>query len=150
MKLKNYTSNVPESRTIARIEECLAEAGASGISKDFAEGRLTALTFRVSLPSGRPMSIRLPANSDGVFTAMMKEVKRPRASTAGKIREQASRTAWKLMQDWVEVQLSLIQMQQADFVQVFLPYVWDGKSTFYEQLKAKNFLALPQAREDSA
>jgi len=149
MKLKNYTSNVPESRTIARIEECLAEAGATGISKDYKEGRLLALTFRVSLPSGRSMSIRLPANSDGVFTAMMKGVKRPRSSTAGKIREQAGKTAWKLMQDWVEVQLSLIHMQQADFVQVFLPYVWDGKSTFYEQLKAKNFLALPQAKEEA-
>lgn len=150
MKLKNYTSNVPTARTIARIEECLAEAGATGIMKEYKEGFLQALAFRVTLPSGRAMSIRLPANSDGVFNALMKEVKRPRSGTAAKIREQAGKTAWKLMQDWVEVQLSLIAMEQADFVQVFLPYVWDGKTTFYEQLKAKNFLALPSAREDSA
>lgn len=146
MKLKNYTSNVPTSRTISRIEECLAEAGATGIMKEYKDGFLQALAFRVQMPSGKPMSIRLPANADGVFRAMMKQVKRPRATTAGKIREQAGRTAWKLMQDWVEVQLSLIQMEQADFVQVFLPYVWDGKSTFYETLKANNFLALPAAK----
>lgn len=147
MKLKNYTSNVPTSRTISRIEECLTEAGATGIMKDYRDGFLIALSFRVSLPTGKTMAIRLPANSDGVFNAMMKTVRRPRANTAGKVREQSGRTAWKLMQDWVEVQLSLIQMEQADFVQVFLPYVWDGKVTFYEQLKAKNFLALPEAKE---
>lgn len=114
--------------------------------KDYKDGFLIALAFRVTLPTGRSMSIRLPANSDGVFHAMMKEVKKPREGTEVRIREQAGKTAWKLMQDWVEVQLSLIQMQQADFVQVFLPYVWDGKSTFYEQLKAKNFLSLPEAK----
>lgn len=150
MKLKNYTSNVPTARTVARIEECLAEAGASGIMKDYREGVLMALSFRVTLPSGKTMAIRLPANTDGVFSAMMKQVKRPRSNTAAKIREQAARTAWKLMQDWCEVQLSLIHMEQADFLQVFLPYVWDGRSTLYQQLKEKNFLALPEAKQDSA
>lgn len=147
MNLKNYTSDVPVSRTISRIEEHLAAAGATGIMKDYKDGKPVALAFRVNLPSGRPMSIRLPANSDGVFSAIMKDVKRARHGTEQRIREQAGKTAWKLMQDWVEVQLSLIQMQQADFVQVFLPYVWDGKQTFYEQLKAKNFLALPEAEK---
>lgn len=150
MNLKNYTSNVPMARTVSRIEECLAEAGATGIMKDYKDGILVALSFKVNLPSGKVMAIRLPANSDGVFSAMMKTVKRPRSSTAGKIREQAQKTSWKLMQDWVEVQLSLIQMEQADFVQVFLPYVWDGHRTFYQQLKDKNFLALPSAQENAS
>lgn len=150
MKLKNYTSDVPISRTVARIEECLAEAGATGIMKDYKDGLLTALSFRAQLPNGRTLAVRLPANVDGVFSAMMKEVKKPQHGTAARIREQAGRTAWKLMQDWAEVQLSLIHMEQADFVQVFLPYVWDGKTTYYEQLKAKGFLALPAPREDSA
>ena len=142
--LKNYTSNVPIARTISRIEECLADAGATGIMKDYKDGQLAALTFRVQLPNGRPMSIRLPANHDAVLANMMKAVKRPRQGTLLKVREQAQKTSWKLMQDWVEVQLSLIQMQQVDFVQVFLPYVWDGRTTFYDQLKSKNFLALPE------
>lgn len=150
MKLKNYTSNVPVARTISRIEECLAEAGATGIMKEYKDGFLAAVAFRVMLPNGKQMSIKLPANADGVFNALMKEVRRPRSGTVQKVREQAGKTSWKLMQDWVEVQLSLIQMQQADFVQVFLPYVWDGKTTFYEQLKSNNFLALPAAKEETA
>jgi hypothetical protein len=48
------------------------------------------------------------------------------------------------MQDWVEVQMSMIQTKQADFIQVFLPYVWDEqrKQTFYQALKSSGFKAL--------
>lgn len=147
MNLKNYTSDVPVSRTVARIEEALAEFGATGIMKQYEEGNLTSLSFGVTLPNGRKISIRLPADANAVFDSMMSEVRRPRSDTEKRIRDQAGRTAWKLQQDWVEVQLSLIKMQKVDFVQVFLSYVWDGKTTFYEQLKSKNFLALPEARD---
>lgn len=145
--LKNYTSDVPVARTVSKIEEALAEFGASGIMKQYEDGQLRSLSFGVTLPNGRKVSIRLPADADAAFDVMMKEVKKPQRGTALRIREQAARTAWKLQQDWVEVQLSLIKMQKADFIQVFLSYVWDGKTTFYDQLKAKNFLALPESHE---
>ena len=143
MNLKNYTSSVPTDRTISRIEQVLAKTGASGINKDFQEGKMTALCFRIVLPTGRQISIRLPVDCEAVYDILKKEIKRPRPGTLNNLKDQAERTAWKLMQDWVEVQMSLIQMQQADFMQVFLPYVWDGKQTFYHALKEKNFLALP-------
>lgn len=146
--LKNYTSSVPVDRTVSRIEELLARAGASGIFKDYSQGKLVAISFRVSLPTGKEVSIRLPANEEAVFQSLKKDVKRPRAGTFDAIREQARRTAWKLMQDWVEVQISLIQMHQVDMMQVFLPYVWDGKRTFYQALKEQQFLALPEPKHD--
>ncbi len=53
------------------------------------------------------------------------------------------------MQDWLEVQLSMIAMRQADFVQVFLPYVWDGQRTYYQALKDSGFRAmLPAPKEE--
>jgi hypothetical protein len=64
--------------------------------------------------------------------------------------EQASRTAWKIVQDWIEVQMSMIQMKQADTLQVFLPYVYDGKRTFYQVLQQNNFRGLlPEKCDDS-
>jgi len=141
--IKNYTSGVPVSRTIARIEEILADAGVQGISKDYKDGKLLALSFRVVLHAEKPVAIRLPANVQAVYDVMKASVKRPRRGTLEKLQDQAERTSWKLMQDWVEVQISLIKMQQADFLQVFLPYVWDGEKDFYHALKAKQFLALP-------
>ena len=147
--LKNYTSGVPTSKTISRIEEVIAGAGATGVLKDYEGGRLTALCFRIELPSGKMITIRLPANSEAVYNVLMKQVKRPRKSTEAKIREQANRTAWKLMQDWTEIQISLIQMGQADFLQVFLPYIWNGKQTYYQALKDTQFKALPENVTDA-
>lgn len=144
MNLKNYTSSVPAELTVARIEQILARAGASGVMKEYQAGELSALTFRLTLPdSGRPVAIRLPVNPDAVFRELAKSLKRQNPSTLANAKAQARRTAWKLMQDWVEVQISLIQMQQADFMQVFLPYVWDGRQTYYAALKSDNFMALP-------
>lgn len=144
MTIKNYTSTVPISRTIARIEECLAKAGASGIMKDYADGRLTALCFKIRMPNGRDVAIRLPADEEAVYRVLEKAIRRPRDGTVARLREQAQRTAWKLQQDFVEVQLSLIQMQQTDPMRAFLAYVWDGTRTFYDSLQAGGFKMLPR------
>jgi hypothetical protein len=148
--IKNYTSNVPIERTVSHIEQRLAESGADGIMKEYANGQLTALSFRVTLPeNGQKISVRLPANVEAVYAALSKEVKKPHAGTMARIREQSGKTAWKLMQDWCEVQLSLIAMQQAEFRQVFLAYImYDGKRTFFERLKADNFLALAAPKKE--
>lgn len=147
MNIKNYTSGVPVERTISKIEQALAASGATGIIKDYEAGQLVALSFRVTLPTGRTVSVRLPANHQAVYTTLKKQIVRPRTGTMEKLQDQALRTSWKLMQDWVEVQLSLIRMQQVDFMQVFLPYVWDGRRTFYAALKEQNYLALPESTD---
>lgn len=141
--MKNYTSTVPVERTVARIEEVLARAGAFSIVKDYEKGgALAALSFVVQLP-GKSVHVRLPVNTEAVLRILRQKLKRPRADSLNRLSDQAARTSWKLMQDWVEVQISLIEMQQADFLQVFLPYVYDGTQTFYARLKAGNFKALP-------
>jgi hypothetical protein len=150
MNIKNYTSNVPIERTVARIEQVLAEAGANGIAKSYKGGAVVALSFRIKLPAGRDVEIQLPANVEAVYGALAGAVRRPRYGTLTRLREQAGRTAWALMRDWVEVQVSLIQMGQAEFMQVFLPYVWDGKRTFYTALKETNYAALLPERSASA
>ena len=143
MDLKNYTSGVPVSKTISRIEEILAKSGAAGIMKKYKDGVLEAISFSIELPvEKRQVAVQLPANVDAVYTTMRNSIKRPRRDTLNKLKEQSERTAWKLMQDWVEVQISLIQIQKIDFMQVFLPYIWNGEQTFYHVLKEQKFKAL--------
>lgn len=143
-KIKNYTSSVPVERTMANIERILANAGAFEIIKKYLNGRVSMLFFNIKTPEGRTISIQLPSNEESVFQQLRKCVKRPREGTLEKLRDQANRTTWKLMQDWIEVQISLIELQQIELVQVFLPYVWDGNTTFYEALKVGEFLQLPE------
>lgn len=143
--IKNYTSTVPVDRTINRIEQALAKAGAASIVKEYGpRNEVAAITFTVQNAS-QQIAIRLPAVPEMVYEALKKEIRKPQNGTLERLRDQAERTAWKLMQDWVEVQLSLIQMRQAEFLQVFLPYVWDQrqKITFYDQLKTGGFKMLP-------
>lgn len=146
MNLKNYTSEVQVAKTISRIEETIAKFGASHIAKEYTpSGQVASLQFMIS-ENGRPHVIKLPANIEKVFQAMMKEYKQPQRSTETRVREQAQRTAWKIMQDWVEVQLSIVTLNQAEIVEVFLPCIYDGQQTYYQNLKGSNFKQLPPPR----
>lgn len=146
MNLKNYTSTVPASTSMSRIQRSLVEAGATDISMKFdPETKIcTAITFRMVLTGQIPMFFQLPAKIDPCFKVLYAEVKRPQPDTKKRIREQAERTAWKIVSDWVDIQLSMIQLEQVEPLQVFLPYVYNPERdvTFYEQLKESNFKAL--------
>lgn len=149
MNLKNYTSNVPAITTISYIEAYLMSCGATGIAKEIKGKQVVAILFQVE--DGKiPRTIKLPANVEGVLEFLWREYcvssVRPRKTKADFV-EQANRTAWKIMQDWTQVQMSLVKLKQADLLQVFLPYVWDGNQTYYEYLKHGNFKALPERSE---
>lgn len=147
MNLKNYTSNIAEHTTISYIEAYLAQCGVTGISKQYEGGVPVALFFHVDLPANR-FTIRLPAKVDEVQEFFWKEyvscTKRPR-KTKEDFREQALRTAWKIQQDWVQVQMSLIKLKQVDFLEVFMGFLWDGKHSYYETLENSKFKQLPQS-----
>jgi len=141
--MKNYTSQVSVEKTISLIERALAKAGASNILKNYEGGAIASISFTLFVPTfARTYFIKLPANVEAVEKILYRQIRRPRKETIKRIREQAARTAWKLMLDWVEVQLSLIEMEQVEALQVFLPYVFDGEKTFYSALKENNFRML--------
>ena len=144
MNLKNYTSTVPAVTSMGRIEKALVSAGATNISKTYEDQVCTAITFRMIIKDHVPMFFQLPAKVEPCFKVLYAEVKRPRPDTKRLIREQAERTAWKIIADWVEIQLSMIMLEQAEPLQVFLPYAFDPESnmTFYDRLKEKGFKAL--------
>lgn len=150
VNIKNYTSGISSETTIARIESKLAAAGASGVTKLYGpDKRVSALVFAIDL-QGRdhPIRIRVPANVEACYQAMWKDYvtshSHPRDDAKPRFRDQAHRTAWKLVQDWVDIQVSMIVMRQAEFLEVFLPYVWDGKQTYFEAVKGSGFKALPE------
>lgn len=140
--LKNYTSEVPAITSMGRIEKNLVEAGATDISKKYEGGICVAISFRLVIRSGHkdlamPMFFQLPAKVDACFNVLWKEVKKPLAGTKERTLQQAERTAWKIISDWVEVQLAMIKLEQAEVLQIFLPYVYDAASdqTFYQKVK---------------
>jgi hypothetical protein len=148
--IKNYTSTIPASTSMARIEDMLVEAGARDIHKSYnGERECDAIIFIMAVPgTPLPMHFKLPAKVDACFEALWKlysqTVKKPSDQMKKTLREQAVKTAWKIIHDWVEIQISLIQLEQAEAMQIFLPYVYnpDSKETFYEHVKKGSFKLL--------
>lgn len=141
-KLKNYTSSVAAENSRAKIEKCLVDAGASDISKSYDSNKVCqAIRFRMEV-KGQAVFFQLPANVEACFKVLWAEIKRPNANTKANVLQQAERTAWKIVSDWVEVQLAMIQLEQAKALQVFLPYVYDPQSntTLYDRIESNTRL----------
>lgn len=145
INLKNCTSEVPAITSMGKIERCLVEAGATDISKKYSDGVCTSITFRMMV-NQVPLFFQLPAKVDACFKSLWGSMTSRGQQQADRKKwvAQAERTAWKIVSDWVELQLSMIQLEQAEALQVFLPYVYNPQSdqTFYESLKDKGFKAL--------
>lgn len=140
--MKNYTSRVPPEQSVAEIEAILVQAGARGITKDYAQGEVVSITFLIETGE-LPVQIRLPANPPAVLAVLRKKVRNLTAHKLKQLESQAKRTAWRLMFDWVQVQLSLIEMHQAEIRQVFMPYIVNAQGeSLYQFLKAKQLPAL--------
>lgn len=140
-KLVNYTSQVPVSQSIMEIEDLLFKVGASNISKSATNGVVEALIF--ALPVGHDFQVfRLPINVPAV-----QRVLRETKSHHPKDKHQAERVAWRILKDWVEMQIAMIQLEQAQPLEVFLPYVWNGKQTLFQMWNASR--ALPDGKEDA-
>ena len=143
MNIRNYTSSVPVTNSINYIEHRLSTAGASHIAKFYEGNRPVGMIFQISQNS-IPLTFKLPAKSESVFNVLYNAVKRPRPSTKETIRMQSDRTAWKILSDWVDIQVTMIQLEQAEFAEVFLPYFYDQKlnKTLFEKVAANEIKLL--------
>ena len=128
--IKNYTTDVPADRSILEIEKLLTLFGAIAIIKEYTpEGRVHSLSFRL-----QDESFRLPANVKGVKEILYKGTRSHHSSDGEKRREDRSeRVAWRIIKDWTHAQLSLIASGQAHALEIFLPYMFDGKTTLYQK-----------------
>lgn len=145
--IKNYTSTVPAAKSISYIEHRLVKHGARDIVKRYGpRGELSEICFSKEA-GGRKVPFLLPARVSRVESVFMGEVRRPRPDTAKRIKAQAEKTAWKLMADWVDIQMSLVEIGQVELMEVFLPYVYDvaKERTFFEHMKDSGYKLLPES-----
>ena len=146
MNLKNYTTEVPASRSQEYIERLLVEFGASNIMKEYGDvphlagKRCSALSFIVEMDG-----FKLPFRIDPKVLNVANWLRRKKPNSSAKtIHEQAERIAWKQQHELLHLQLGQIEMTQLEKLEVFFPYLYDvqNQKTYYEKIKEGKFKAL--------
>ena len=135
MPLLNYTAKVDVYTTLGAIQGQLVKHGAKKIMQDYDDGgNISALSFLIDTPAG-PRGIRLPANVDAVHAVLARQkVKCDR--------EQAERVAWRIVKDWVEAQMAILESEMVQMDEIFLPYMIDNTGKTLFEAYRNNQLAL--------
>lgn len=140
----NYTTSISVEKTVAEIQKALSQHDGIQILTSYSGGILSSISFRLSTKHGL-LSFLLPAKIDNI----QRVLENSRVTAKLKTREQAARVAWRIIKDWIEAQMALVQADQVTMEEVFLPFLQDtsGK-TLYSLLEAKKFsgLALPEPK----
>lgn len=132
MPLLNYTTKVSTDKTVGEIQKMLAKAGAKAILSEYDdEGEVSAVSFKM-LVSNQEIGFQLPIAPEKVLTVLRSQ---RGVETRYKTPEQAKRIAWRIVKDWVEAQLAIIETQMVKPEQVFLPYaITQTGETLYESV----------------
>lgn len=128
MALLNYTTTIDASRTVAEIQNILVRHGARQLFINYSQnGEVEALSFIVLTPQGN-VAIKLPVNPDAVLIVLKRQHARGYFD-----RPRAVKIAWRIVKDWVEAQMALLETEMVKLEQIFLPYVMvNEKQTLFQ------------------
>jgi hypothetical protein len=146
MNIKNYTSSIPSEKSILQIERILIDMGARNIAKEYdGFGKVDSISFSIPHPiTDGVIPFKLPAKREPIKKLFLKQYRRPTKSQEEAASAQADRTAWKNVKEWVELQATMIKLEQVEFMEVFLPYVYNlhQRMTYFELVKGQNYKLL--------
>ena len=136
----NYTTTIDPAKSATECVARLAAHGATAIGMTYdGKGFPTGLSFQI-VTSWGPRQFSLPVNVEGTRRALDRACRcaqgiiPPRYTGA----EHAGRVAWRVLKDWLEAQLALIEAGVAELAQVMLPYLHVDKGRTLWQAYAEN------------
>ena len=142
MPIKNYTTEVPASRSINEIQDALVKHGATGLMFEYDQGRIAALRFLLPV-QGQEVTFSLP-----VHWRKFQRVLELQKVGRSKDEDYVYRVAWRCIRDWVMAQLALYETQIVEMPQIFLPFAtYPNGKTLYENIIDGKFL-LGDGREE--
>ena len=105
-------------------------------------GQSTSITFEIEV-NGERLVFRLPNRFERVKALVEQSYKSIGQKITGEqLSEQAYRTSWANIRDWILAQMALIDSQMVRTEEVFFPYLLDqGGKTVFETFEER--LSLP-------
>lgn len=140
-RLKNASST--SKNVFNDIQKTLATHNVQAISFVYetnGSGRIKGVEFSISI-NGASYPFRLPARVENVEKIMY-----PKAYKLNQTqKDQAYRTAWANIRDWISSQMAMIDTGMVKPEEVFLPYMIErsGNRTFFEAMTESQFLLPP-------
>jgi hypothetical protein len=119
MPILNFSTKIDAWKTVNEIQQILAKHSITHFSIKNEGSFPVGLSFTIDY-NGTPLNFLLPSNYQGVLQCLKKDRKVPNSS---KNEEQALRTSWRIVKDWVEAQLAMVQANLAPIQEVFMPYL---------------------------
>lgn len=150
--LLNYTTEIAPEKSIGEIQKMLAGHGVQGILTEYDGPHVAAVSFRI-IVSGDMISFRLPCNWRAV-QEVFKQKNANRKKRNGRLerliddsQEHSTGVAWRIIKDWVEAQLALVELNQTTIPQVFLSHaITKSGETLGERMVANPKLLLSNGK----
>lgn len=140
MAILNYTTTVDSFKTVSEIEYVLMKHHAKSIMKNYDGESITGLSFLIDT-GVQQIPIRMPVKVDECLKVLKQEKRENPRKQIKDTREQAERVAWRILKDWVEAQMALLDIEMVRFEEIFLPYIQiNNGQTVYERLEEQQFL----------
>lgn len=140
MPIMNYSTTIDAGKTLGEIQRILARHGARSIQVDYDQGEPEHVSFTLATPHG-DRSFRLPANIDGIQDRLVEAFG---AKSVKATHDQALRVGWRILKDWVEAQVAIIEAGMVSADEVMLPYMLTpAGTTVYETYEENELRLLP-------
>lgn len=142
----NYTTTVDADKTAIECLAILTKHGASKVAISFSDDRQPdGLDFIIATPFG-PRAYALPVNIPGTEKALLRAWRAGRIDRRFTEPAQARRVAWRVLKDWLEAQMALIDAGMVELPQVMLPWLLvDEGHTLYAAWQASELRAIEAA-----
>ena len=135
MPILNYTTKVDVYKTLGEIQADLVKHVARKIMTEYDEaGSPKTVCFEIMTGYGL-REIQLPARAEAVKKVLEKQ----------KVKcdyQQACRVAWRIVKDWVESQMAILEAEMVSMDEILLPYMVDrsGRTVFENYIKHQSLL----------
>lgn len=72
---------------------------------------------------------------DGVWQTLVQQNRKGKVPLRFATKQQADRVAWRIIKDWIEAQMAIVEAGIVSLDQVMLPYMQVGAESLYDALK---------------
>ena len=126
MAILNFTTKIDVWQTVSEIQQILSKQGATHFAIRNEGSRPAAVSFAIDF-KGQPLNFLLPCNYKGVYQIIKKDKatiqKLRMVNSMDKLEQHSYNVAWRIIKDWIEAQMALVQVEMVKIEEVFMPYL---------------------------